>query len=397
MALAAAVGVGPVASARADVVCDERCQAAWAQQRANAMPRTAFYDPPVPLPWAAAGTVIRREAAAGYSVPARVTRLLYHSRTGTGRDVAASAVVLVPSGQPPRGGWPVVVDAHGTSGAARECAPSLMRDLYHGDQMARFLGRGYAVIAPDYAGLGTDGRHALGDKVAAADDVVNSVRAARQGVPGLSRRWVVWGHSQGGGAALAVAERQVRRPVDGYRGAVVTSPAALLRETVGYAASRPGLGAFVALVASGAHVSDPRIDPARLLTAEAVGRLGSVRSGCLGVVSAVLGDLSGPGLVRSLDEPRFVRFLKANSVGTERVAGPVLLLQGQADSVIPVWMTDRVARALRGNGSAVDYRTYPGLEHDTYPGRVVGIDDGAMGDILAWVARRFGGRGAGRT
>ncbi|GAA1306728.1 lipase [Planotetraspora silvatica] len=391
-----------VTPARADVVCDDWCQGAWAQQRANALPRTAFYDPPSPLRRAPAGTLIRQQPATGYTVPAgaRVTRLLYHSRTAGGRDVAASAVVLVPSGTSPHGGWPVVVDAHGTSGMARDCAPSLMRDLYHGDQMARFLDRGYAVVAPDYAGLGTDGAHALGDKTAAADDVVYALQAARRAVPGLSRSWVLWGHSQGGAAALAVAERQVRHPVDGYRGAVVTSPAASLDKIAEHAATGPGLGAFIALIAAGAHVSDPGIDPRRLLTAEAVSRLETTRTGCLGVVSAVFGDLTGPDLVRPgyLTDPRFARFLETNSTGAQRVAGPVLLLQGQADTVIPAWMTDEVAETLRRSGSAVDYRTYPGLEHDTYPGQTVGIDDGAMPDILAWVANRFGhGIDAGST
>jgi alpha-beta hydrolase superfamily lysophospholipase len=108
-------------------------------------------------------------------------------------------------------------------------------------------------------------------------------------------------------------------------------------------------------------------------------------------VGAVFRDLTGPDLVRPgyLTEPRFARFLKANSTGTRPVAGPVLLLQGQADTVIPAWMTDEVAEALRRTGSTVDYRTYPGLEHDTYPGQTVGIDDGAMPDILAWIADRI--------
>ncbi|WP_147943474.1 hypothetical protein [Microbispora sp. CSR-4] len=38
------------APVRADVICDDWCEAAWAQQRADALPRTAFYDPPNPLP-----------------------------------------------------------------------------------------------------------------------------------------------------------------------------------------------------------------------------------------------------------------------------------------------------------------------------------------------------------
>ncbi|MBO2463470.1 prolyl oligopeptidase family serine peptidase [Actinomadura sp. LCR2-06] len=71
------------------------------------------------------------------------------------------------------------------------------------------------------------------------------------------------------------------------------------------------------------------------------------------------------------------------------MAGPVLLLQGQADTVVTPAMTDQVAHALHRTGSTVDYRTYPGLGHDTYPGQISGIDDGAMPDILAWIADRF--------
>ncbi|NKZ02362.1 hypothetical protein [Actinomadura latina] len=34
-------------------------------------------------------------------------------------------------------------------------------------------------------------------------------------------------------------------------------------------------------------------------------------------------------------QPRFGRFLKADSTGIRRVAGPVLLLQGRAGGVVP--------------------------------------------------------------
>jgi hypothetical protein len=45
----------------------------------------------------------------------------------------------------------------------------------------------------------------------------------------------------------------------------------------------------------------------------------------------------------------------------------------------------------------VDYRTYPGLGHDTIPGQITGIDDGAMPDILSWITDRFAGRSAPST
>lgn len=385
-----------VAAGAGTIECDQTCQWMWSQQEQNALPRTAFYDAPSPLRWAPAGSLIRSEHTTEYHVqgsPTAATRILYHSRTSAGRDVAVSGVLLVPPGTPPATGWPVVVDAHGTSGIARDCAPSLMRDLYHGDQMMRFVDEGWAVVAPDYAGLGTDGRPEYVNKTAEANDVIDAVRAAHQAAPGLSSRWVLWGHSQGGGAALAVAERQAVYPQRGYLGAVVTAPAANLTGIVGRLADVPGLGGFLPLAVRGVSFSAPAIRPDRILTAEAMDRLPIVDTGCLGVVGAVYGDLSGSTLVRPgfLKDPAFARYLAVNSTGTRPVGGPMLLLQGEADSVIPTSATDQVAADLCRNGAKVTYRTYPGLAHDTYPGQVTGIDDGAMPDILAWTADRFAG------
>jgi len=45
----------------------------------------------------------------------------------------------------------------------------------------------------------------------------------------------------------------------------------------------------------------------------------------------------------------------------------------------------------------VDHRTVPGLGHDTIPGVVTGVDDGAADQILARVADRFAGRPARST
>lgn len=381
----------------ADIECDEQCQWAWELQRQNALPRTAFYDPPTPLPPATDGTLIRHEAVVDYVVdgePLPATRVLYRSLDSRGRAIAASGVVLVPDGEPPVDGWPVVVHAHGTSGIGRECAPSLMRDLYHGDQIARFVDQGWAVVAPDYAGLGTDGRHELGSRTAAANDVLAAWRSAREAIPGLSTDWVLWGHSQGGAAVLATAERLARHPDPGYLGAVVTSPGADLRRIVEHAVDQPGLGVFMSLVAAGAKESEPRLRLDRMLTAEALDRLPVGDVGCLGVLAAIYRDLSGPDLVqpRYLTEPHFKRHLDTNRTGHSAVAGPVLLLQGEADSVLPLEFADAVADRLCHKGVDVDYRTYPGLEHDTYPGVVTGITDGAMPDILAWVADRFDGR-----
>src|SRR6267378_3428797 len=115
--------------------------------------------------------------------------------------------VRVPYGTPPRNGWPLLAWSHGTSGVARACAPSLMTSLfYNWEGLYQYVVLGYAVVATDYAGLGTEGRHAYLDMLSNGADVINSVPAARAAVPNLSKRWLVIGHSQGGLSSLGVAQ-----------------------------------------------------------------------------------------------------------------------------------------------------------------------------------------------
>lgn len=65
------------------------------------------------------------------------------------------------------------------------------------------ISQGYIVVATNYPGLGTGGIHPylIGESEARA--VIDSVRAARD-MPnsGATNRFAVWGHSQGGHAAL---------------------------------------------------------------------------------------------------------------------------------------------------------------------------------------------------
>lgn len=371
---------------------------AWQAQQANALPRTSFYDAPTPLPWAPGGTLIRKQETSEYAL-GTATRILYHSRTSTGRDVAASGVVVVPAGQAPAGGWPVVLYAHGASGIARDCAPSLMRDLYHGDQVMRIVNAGYAVVAPDYAGMGTTGRPELVNKTAEAYDLRFGLRAARQARHDLAPQWTIWAHSQGGGAALGLAEQLTWAPEPGYRGAVITSPAANLPALFDHVVGTPGYGAFGVLLPLGAHNSDPRIHIDQILTTGALSRLTTIDGGCLGVASTAYADLTGDALIRTdTHDAHFDRYLRVNSTGRLAVAGPVLLLQGDADTVTPSAITGDVATSLCAAGADLDYRVYPGLEHDSYPQwGVVGIDDGAMPEILAWIGDRFSGRSTTTT
>jgi hypothetical protein len=191
----------------------ETLEQALRAQAADALPLTRFYDTPVPLPPGNPGDLINSEPFNGYQTPPGVTtvRILYHSRSATGQDVASSGVVLIPYGRPPAGGWPIIAWAHGTSGIARICGPSLMKDVYYSwEDLFEFPLLGYAVVATDYTGLGTKFPHQYLAMDALAQDVINSVPAARAAVPQLGSRWVAVGHSQGGFAVLRVAELENR-------------------------------------------------------------------------------------------------------------------------------------------------------------------------------------------
>src|SRR5690606_37645715 len=69
------------------------------------------------------------------------------------------------------------------------------------------LSRGFIIAATDYPGLGTVGPHPYLVGVSEGRAVIDSVRAARElREAHAGDRFVVWGHSQGGQAALFTGE-----------------------------------------------------------------------------------------------------------------------------------------------------------------------------------------------
>src|SRR3954451_17425441 len=126
----------------------------------------AFYKPPKHLPGKGHGGLIwaRGQSGAAALKGAGSNRLILYRSTGVkGKAVAVSGAVAIPKGKAPKGGWPVVSWAHGTTGIADSCAPS--RDganplsSYAYPLLQRWLKAGYAVVRTDYEGLGAPGAH----------------------------------------------------------------------------------------------------------------------------------------------------------------------------------------------------------------------------------------------
>ena len=171
---------------------------------APAVAQSAFYDAPRVDAIGKPGTLVRSQAMEGAPLGAAAWRVLYRSTSFDGKPILVSGVVIVPQGAPPPGGRPIVAWAHPTTGIVPHCAPSLALFFFQQVQGLRTMVRdGYVVAATDYPGLGTPGPHPYLVGLSEARAVIDSVRVART-MPGAGggNRYIVWGHSQGGHAAL---------------------------------------------------------------------------------------------------------------------------------------------------------------------------------------------------
>ena len=392
----AVVAFGLTALSPVAVVADEpplpnSIDEAVRMERADALPRTAFYETPALNP-SMTGELLRQEAGAGYALPTGATavRILYHSLNADGKDVAASGVVLIPAGKAPPGGWPVIAWAHGTSGVARQCAPSLQKDMEYGEEgLMPMVREGFAVIATDYHGLGTEGPHEYVNKSAQARDVIYSVPAARTAVPALGRRWVVIGHSQGGLAAWGVAEMErLLRDAD-YLGAISVAGAADLKSILD-GMGKPGSTAsyYLGYMAYAMKARTPSFQPSDMLVGEALRRYTDVTTkGCWNYAyAAFINAPVGPVLKPGWDQTAAARrFLAENELGRSPIGGPLLVIAGEADETVPFAPLRALVKRACSNGIALSFRSYPGLDHDP-------TMDKSTPDQLAWVRDRFAGK-----
>lgn len=380
------------ASVWADELPKSRSEALVMEMQ-DALPMSNFYNPPSPLVPAAPGTLIRSEPFTGYDLPprARAVRILYHSRARDGRDIAASGVVLLPAGVAPVGGWPVIAWAHGTSGVARQCAPSLMRDVEYGSEgLMPMVAAGFAVVATDYAGLGTPGPHQYDNKIAQANDVVYSVPAARTAVPSLGARWVTIGHSQGGVAVWGVAELEATLHDPDYAGGIsVAGDMDFDWGEVHDARTYTTISAmYWPLTAFGIKASYPSFDPARLLTPPFLERYPDVTTkGCWYYAYAAAAEVGRQSAVRQgwQQIPELQRYNEDSRSATRPIKGPLLVLAGDDDqSVNFANIRKGVAQACK-LGLPIEFVHRPGLDHDPLMEKTIDLQ-------LAWTRDRLAGK-----
>lgn len=353
-----------------------------------------FYTPPANMAKKAPGTLIRSTPITAPS-GAKAWKVLYHSRSVDGRDIAVSGVVVVPTGTAPKGGRPLVTWAHGTAGLGDQCAPSKADDAASALPFVKQLvDAGYVVAATDYEGLGTPGVHPYLVGESEGRSVLDAARAARAlSGSGAGDRVLIAGHSQGGQSALFAGELAASyAPELDLLGIAAAAPAADVEHILPLAASISGGAGYLAMGIQGFHAAYPEADPAAVLSPDAETKSETATTQCAGDVMDAFAGTSGSAVLAHdpLTIPAIQTLLHQNSAGNRPAGAPVLIVQGSADTTIPKVLTDAFDAKACAAGDTVDYRVYDGATHGTV---IVAAQD----DVVAWLKDRVAGKPAPTT
>lgn len=325
-------------------------------------------------------------------------RITYRSTTGHG-DVSTSVTgsAFIPAGKPPRGGWPVVALAHGTTGIETSCGPSSSPDLFGiSGVVAGLLDMGHAAAVADYQGLGGPGGHPYLDAQTAGLNVIDSVRALRALSPDVSNRWAAYGVSQGGAAAWAANEQASDyAPELRLVGTVSVVPPADISDFANLAAEKAlnpqQLSAYVWLL-GGLQRTRPDFD-LNLYVHDVAPETWDMLMSCdpgrseerLRALASLTPQQVTPSTLEAQEQLKAL--LSTFSLPKHRAAAPMLVIFGGEDQYIrPEWTQDAINRAC-ANGSVVAAVFQPSSNHE-------GVDNDSL---FNWVADRFDGDPAPTT
>ena len=369
--------------------------AAWALV-APAVP-DAFYAAPATIP-AEPGALLRQEPF-DRELPdgARAWRILYTTTDPQGAPRLASAVVML-ARSAPAGPRPVVLYAHGTTGVVTGCAPSLLDDPFpFVPGLDALLDHGWLYVATDYAGQATAGPHRYLIGEGEARSALDAVRATRRMTEvQADQRTVVWGHSQGGHAALWTGILAPTYAPDVTLAGVVGAAPATDLPSLFDAVQHTPVGRLMAAYLMRGYAdayTDVRWEdyvrgPVVRWTAH------DMAARCLiggqGLVSGVQALALGGSIFSAPPSSGALGARLQQNSPDQPLPQPVLIAQGELDDlVLPDVQAKWVARRCAA-GQVLDYRSYPGRNHIT----LVTADSPFVADLVSWTEARFAGQPA---
>ena len=323
-------------------------------------------------------------------------RILYSSTDGIRGQapVSVSGAVFLPKGTAPAGGWPIVAWAHGTVGIADACAPSWrgrsQRDIAY---LNAWLEQGYAIVATDYQGLGTPGGHPYLAARPQAYSILDSVRAALKGLPGLANSVVAIGQSQGGGAAFAAAGYAPEYAPDiDLRGTVATGVPFFSAAGLARLAARPGDAidptiAYTMLLMHLAQQVAPELEPAKYLTDQARAIYERTKEACIAELfeATRIAGLTRSTIFKKDPTPFLSQTYRYMTYPTLALRWPTFIGIGEKDRDVPPAMQLQLVKDSCAAGAPIQAHLYPGLGHS-------GAVNGSLPDSLPFVRQVMAGR-----
>ncbi|KFG81501.1 hypothetical protein MANI_026533 [Metarhizium anisopliae] len=331
-----------------------------------------------------------------------VFRIQYATRDLDGRTVPATGFVAFPFtpdfayAHNGTARYRLAAFAHGTIGLFAGCAPSNSPDLYDYSTWQAAVQRGYAVVATDYAGLGNNyTTHKYLTLPAHVHDVYYSVVAARKLFGRvLTREWVSFGHSQGGGAVWKLAESEYVRNDTDYLGTVAMAPATYIIDML----RGPGVDftGYLSFLPFAAKRALPGYQPAFL--SDVMSRrleLAETAQLCINGMLGLTLDLdkeqlfSAAGLAKDMESLEAWQRMLAPAQG-DRSPAPVLVVQGLNDTSVLAPTTEAAWRNACRYGNEVHLRRYRGQDHSP-------LMQASAPEWLAWMDDLFASRRDGRS
>jgi pimeloyl-ACP methyl ester carboxylesterase len=357
------------------------------------LPLDGFYSPPSKLP-PNPGALVRSEPLTDRLIPARsrAWRIMYTTTLPDGTPASAVATVLAPE-KPPRDPSPVILWQHGTVGVKQDCMPSTITSPFEGvPALEEVVRKGWVVVATDYE-INGDGVIPFLIGEGEARSALDSLRAARA-IPQLTldKRAVVWGHSQGGHAALwtGIARPDYAPDVE-LLGVAASAPASDLQELVRIHAQNAAaamVGPYMATAYS-QYYPDVKFDDLVPRGAREVSR--EIASLCpepkeMPKLQKLGNDLGAAAVMPASPSGPFAARLGENTPN-QPIDLPLLVVQGLTDPVIPPSVTDTFVDRQCTAGQNLAYWRVLDRDHNT-----VLAGDGQIPQMLmSWTEDRLAG------
>ncbi|KAG5746920.1 hypothetical protein H9Q70_010391 [Fusarium xylarioides] len=411
IASALAVSQNPLPYANEPNRCDTTCQIAYRQTLAMEAERWVnqdittdpFYSTPSNESKYSTGDILKWEkvpseqAYRRWTVPAGISLIcfFYMSEDIKGKPLPATGIVLIPYSNP-QGNKPfrTVVWTHGTAGGTRQCSPSNHRAILYGWSAPFALAlAGYVVIAPDYAGQGSEAQGFMYEAgILHAADASLSVKAVRKALGSkITKEWVAMGHSEGGMSCWRTNEREAKPEATGSLiGAVCASPglvpSKIIAEMIRRAGDGPAGDFLSSLMLQSVSKIYPSIKVEDCASDILLARMPLADQGCFYTSASLYSNLTVSQLYSWIQHPDFVKWERVyNGAGPHKLAAPLLVIQGEEDTLVYADTSEEAFNETCkefASSTTAEYRLYPGLGHGA-------VLPASQQYFLSWIEDRF--------